>query len=70
MPSWMGKAFSGRQDEHQYRPHHRAICSHDAKLAGAKRCATARANIDLALACALAFLEAGDIAAFLMSLEP
>lgn len=32
-------------------------------------CATARANTDVALACALAFLEAGDIAAFLMSLE-
>jgi carboxyl-terminal processing protease len=33
------------------------------------RCAATRANTDPALACALAFLEAGDIGAFLMSLE-
>jgi hypothetical protein len=33
------------------------------------RCANTRANTEPALACALAFLDAGDIAAFLVSLE-
>jgi C-terminal processing protease CtpA/Prc len=33
------------------------------------RCANTRANTESALACALAFLDAGDIAAFLVSLE-
>jgi C-terminal processing protease CtpA/Prc len=34
------------------------------------RCAAAQANVDTALACALAFLDAGGIDTFLVALEP
>jgi hypothetical protein len=33
------------------------------------RCAAAQANVDPALACALAFLDAGEIDTFLAALE-